>query len=106
MIITDHAENRIRQRCGLPRRAVNKKAEVALRDGLSHKECTGRLKKYFDYLFLSHGGVGANIRIYGDNVYIFTRDKLITVLPLPNEHRKSARKILDRRKKSSLKENE
>jgi len=97
MNVTEHAEDRIRERCGLPKKAVEKNATLALEVGLKHSEATGRLKKYFDYLFLSHR-VGANIRIYHNHVYIFTRDsKLVTVLPLPNHHKKAVQKILKRR---------
>ena len=96
MIISDHAYKRIRERCGLPKKAVERSAMLALQKGLTHKESTGSLKRYFDYLFLSHRK-GANIRLYGNHIYIFSRNCLITVLPLPNEHKKSLKKAFEKR---------
>ncbi len=98
MIISEHAEDRIRKRCGIPKRAVSRNADIALRDGIAVVDCSGRLRKYFDFLFLSHGGVGANIRIYGDHVYIFTHTQLITVLKLPREHKNAALKVQAKKK--------
>lgn len=96
--ITDHARDRIRERVGLPKKAVDGNVVAAFEYGVTHKEATGRLRKYFEYLFLSQGNVGANIRLYGNNVYIFTRNNmLVTVLPLPNAHKAAVRKIIKRR---------
>ena len=89
---------RIKERCGLPKKAVERSATLALQKGLSHKESTGSLKRYFDYLFLSHKK-GSNIRLYGNHVYIFTQNSLVTVLPLPNEHKKSLLKAFEKRER-------
>ena len=100
LTITNHAEMRIKERCGLPKKAIEKNALNALQNGICHSETTGRFRKYIDWLFLSHKQ-GGKIRIYGNHVYIFnTTDKLITVLPLPNEHKNSAKKILKRKLKN------
>ena len=97
MLITDHASDRIRERVGLPKRSVQKNADKALSEGIAHAETSGRLRKYFDYLFLSHG-TGANIRIYGNHVYIFTTERLVTVLTLPGYHRKAVQKLFKNRR--------
>lgn len=98
MIVTQHAQTRIKERCGLPKKAIKKNALIALQNGVCHNETTGRLKKYIDWLFLSYG-YGGNIRLYNNHVYIFTiSDKLITVLPLPNIYKNAVNKILKRRK--------
>ena len=96
LIVTSHAKDRIKQRCGLPKRAAIRNAEKALQQGISHADTTGRFKKYFDYLYLSHGNAN-NIRVLGDKVYIFCGESLITVLSLPNQHRSVASKLLKRR---------
>jgi hypothetical protein len=98
--ITDHAEERVRKRVGIPRKAVKKNAEIALEKGVTHKECSGRLKKYVDYLYLSHRR-GNNIRLWGDHVYIFTTEKLITVFPIPKMYRNAVHKILSRRENNN-----
>ena len=97
MEIRTHAKKRMKERCGLPKKAIEKNAEKALIDGVRHNECTGRLKKYIDYLFLSHQK-GGKIRLYNNHVYVFTLlDELITVLPLQNAHKNAVNKILKRR---------
>ena len=96
MIISDHAYKRIKERCGLPKKAVERSAMIAFRKGLTHKESTGSLKRYFDYLFLSHKK-GTNIRLYGNHVYVFSQNSLVTVLPLPNEHKKSLKNAFAKR---------
>ena len=103
MNITDHAYKRIKERCGLPKKAVERNAMLALEKGLTHQESTGSLRRYFDYLFLSHKR-GANIRLYGNHVYIFTSENLVTVLPLPNAHKKTLKKVMDKKNQSDKKE--
>ena len=88
MYVTGHAGKRIKQRCGLPKRAIRRNAELALQHGIRHCECVGRLKRYVDGVFLLHRR-GAKMRIYKYHVYIFTTDEtLVTVLPLPTHYRK------------------
>jgi len=42
--VTNHAEERLRKRCGLPKKAVEKSAEKAWSTGLTHSECKGNLR--------------------------------------------------------------
>jgi len=95
-VVTNHAAERVRKRAGIPKKAVQKNADTALDKGITHKDSTGRLKKYFDYLFLSHG-TGTNIRMHGGYVYIFTHHNLVTVFPIPNCHRNAVLKIQKRK---------
>jgi hypothetical protein len=96
MDVTEHAKDRINERVGLPKKAAEKHAMTALEKGLSRAECTGRLGRYIDYVFLKHHR-GANIRIWSGYVYVFTRKDLVTVLPLPREHRATATKMLKKK---------
>ncbi len=97
MILTRHSIERIRERVGLPPRAIKRNAEVALEKGVTHKECTGGLKRYIDYLFLQEKNA-TNIRIYSDFVYLFTNDyKLLTVMMLPIDYREVVHKIIKKR---------
>ena len=98
MKVTKHAEKRTRNRCGLPKKTVEKNAAIALEKGLTHSECTGSLRKYFDYLFLSRENGAGKIRIYTNYVYIFTNENLlITVIPLPQKYQKSVKDALNKR---------
>jgi len=94
--VTAHASLRVRKRAGLPKKAVQKNADTALLKGVSHKESKGRLRKYFNYLFLSHMK-GSDIRMYGGYVYIFTSSNLVTVFQIPNIYRDAVNKILKRK---------
>ena len=98
LIITNHAEKRFKARSGLPKRLVTKTAQLALANGVTHAETTGRLRKYFDKLYLAQESAN-NIRAYCGMVYIFYYSKLLTVFPLPTSLRKQAAKIQARKKR-------
>jgi hypothetical protein len=97
MIITDHGLKRGKQRLGLSKQAIQKTAARALAEGVTHAEAVGQLKKYFDKLYF-HNQSANNIRIWGDHVYIFRYDKLITVFPMPHTLKNRIKKIMKRRK--------
>ena len=98
MELKKHSKKRIKERVGIPKKAAERNAANALENGLKHTECAGRLKRYFDFLFLSYQK-GGKARIHNNHVYIFTiQDTLITVLPLPKEHRDVANKLLAKKK--------
>jgi len=92
LYITNHAEDRFKERVGLPKRLAAKNAALALERGITHAEATGKLRHYFDKLYMAQETAN-NIRIYCGNVYIFSYDTLITVFPLPQSLRKIAEKI-------------
>lgn len=96
MRVTNHAEDRLRERAGFNRKAAARMAQRALSRGLKHRDAVGRLRSYLDGLFLAHGTAN-NMRVYGEFVYLFKADTLITVLSLPRELRASARAALDAR---------
>ena len=95
--VTNHGNIRVRKRCGLPRKAVEDNAERAFNNGLKHTDCSGRLKNYFTWMYMKEK-TGNNIRIYNDYVYVFCGQNLVTVIPLPVEHRGAARRLLAKRK--------
>lgn len=82
--VTKHAKQRIKERMGLKKKTSDRVANLALEKGLKIKETKGKLKKFLNSVFLSHG-VGDNIRLYAEKVFIFQGNCLITVLQLPNE---------------------
>jgi len=87
MILTNHAEERGDQRLGLNHKGLEHLAQHALEKGISASMVKGKMKKYFDFLYLSHNNVANNIRIFGEFVYIFKGEILITIINLPNEHK-------------------
>ena len=50
-IITTHAEKRIRQRLGLPKRAVKRMANGALNNKFDRRYFNGSLRKYLDSVY-------------------------------------------------------
>lgn len=80
--VTKHAQKRIRERCGLPKKAVQRMADKALVEGVRHKDTVGALHKWVDGLFLQARN-GNNIRLYGNHAFIFHDEILITVINIP-----------------------
>ena len=80
--VTQHAKRRMRERCGLPKKAVQRMADKALVDGVMHKDTVGALRKWVDGLFLQ-ARTANNIRLYGNHAFLFHDDTLITVINMP-----------------------
>lgn len=97
--ITRHASQRIRERVGLPKQAINKNADRALENGLTHKDVSGSVSRYADKLYLQYRTAN-NIRFYGNQVYLFRNNILITVIPLPQKYRKVIESIKRKGEKS------
>lgn len=87
--ITKHAHKRIKQRLGLPKRAVERNAENAWNQGRKHKDYTGSFKRYLDSIFLRER-TASEMRILNGYIYIFTADALITVYIAPQRYRNAA----------------
>ena len=92
MVVTKHAKQRMKKRCGLNEKSADRLAHIALKKGLHHKDLTGNLKKWVDGLYFKKCTAN-NIRLYGDKAYIFHDDKLITVLQIPHNLVKEADKL-------------
>lgn len=99
--ITCHAEHRVRERVGLPKKAVKRATDRALTDGISHKDVTGGLRRYMECLYNKGNGEANNIRLYGDFIYLFHNHILITVYNVPPEHRKQAKYLQRKERKKN-----
>jgi hypothetical protein len=95
--VTHHAEDRGKERLGLAKAALHRTAEIALRDGIKTADTTGQLRRYLDKLYF-HDRTANNIRIHGEQVFIFADEKLITVHPVPRELRHMLAKVRERRR--------
>lgn len=84
--ITAHANDRGKERLGLNRAALLRTAEIALSEGFTHAQTTGQLKRYLDLLYLSERTAN-NLRIHGEQVFVFAGETLITVHQVPNNLR-------------------
>lgn len=95
--ITNHGEQRVKDRIGLSKKKSNDISEKALMYGIKHCETKGNLKKYFDSLYFKNRTAN-NIRIYHEKVFIFSNKTLITVLDLPNNLKGACNKINAKKK--------
>lgn len=98
-IMTRHALQRSKERIGLDKRAAARLAAIALVRGITREEARGYLKYVFELaLYKSRGGNEVDtIRVYAEKVFLFHKTTLVTVLPLANECKAMARKILQRK---------
>jgi hypothetical protein len=95
--VSAHGNQRIRSRCGVPKKSVDRLAAAAFKNGITHAETTGALNKYITSLYF-YNKTANNIRIHSDKVFLFGGEMLITVLDLPHRYRKTTAKILQHRK--------
>jgi hypothetical protein len=98
MYTTAHGKDRIRDRVGVPLKSVDRVAQTAFDRGVTHAETAGSLNRYLSGIYLNKHR-GNNLRIWGEKVYIFENDALITVLNLPNKYKRVVREIMRKRDK-------
>jgi hypothetical protein len=94
-IITLHACDRAKQRLQWGKATLQRMADKAFREGLCHHQSTGQLKKYLNKLWLEQKKAD-NLRIYGQHVFLFAGQTLLTVWQVPCEFRKVSDKLLVR----------
>lgn len=94
--VTSHAEARIRERLGVPKRAIKSLALKAWLYGYSPEETTGDIRRYFSSIVFPDGV--SNPRLYGYWVFMFSTHNLVTVIALPRELYGAAAKLLKRGK--------
>lgn len=86
--VTRHARRRIRERLGLPSRAVVRAAARALRDGVSEATCSRDLRRYIEAKTVHSPTRNADImRVHAGVVFAFAQHgdiaTLLTAWPLP-----------------------
>ena len=87
VIVTDHGKQRVRKRVGISKKSVERLVNIAYHKGITHKSAPSFLKRYFYHLWKKYESAN-NIRIYGDLVYIFHNNILITVFHIPPKFNK------------------
>jgi hypothetical protein len=95
-VVTNHATQRLKERAGIGKKSSKNMAEKALERGLTHADLQGNLKKYVDGAF-KRSKSGNNFRVYGEKLYVFKDNILITVFNLPNNLKKVANKLSKRK---------
>lgn len=95
--ITKHAEQRLKERVGLSKKALQCATEAAYNKGVKHQETTGNLKKWVTSLY-SNNKAANNIRLYNGKAWINAEQKLITVIQVPALLQNSLREMSVRKK--------
>lgn len=85
--ITQHAFDRAKERLKLNNEAFKRLTAMAFCFGIQKEETRGKLRKYVDERCFEHPH--NDIRIYGENIFIFKEDALITVFQIPFAVRKN-----------------
>lgn len=92
IIVSNHAEKRLKERAGLNKKASIRMAQKAFDNGITMSGDKGSFNKWLAYI--AHKGydpkIYSNIRIYGEFMYIFNGDTLVTVLDVPQQRKKTA----------------
>jgi len=96
VFITQHSSERANQRLNLRRKSIVRIAKKALDLGITHQEAKGKLKDFFDRMFLQEKKAN-NARVYGEHFFVFNGTKLITVFRLDPDLIKIAIKIKKQR---------
>lgn len=89
MQVSHHGAQRVRERLGVPKRAVTRMAEKALAEGRQHSDFSGSFRRYLDATFFRYR-TASNMRVYAGHLFIFSKDTLITAWLLPPKFHKIA----------------
>ena len=92
MKITKHAYDRGKDRLGWKKNTLRRMSKRAWRRGLTYLDTKGKIRDFVNDKKKNYPFVDA-IRIYGENIYFFSEDKLITVYRLNNDLAKLANAI-------------
>lgn len=84
--VTKHSKNRCKERLGIKKSCINKKAENALKYGIYHYDAVGSLRKYMSHLYESHNRKADNIIVYNRDIYIFCERTLVTIYHVPTKY--------------------
>lgn len=82
MTITEHAKQRMKERCGFSKKTAERMAKKAFYGGITHAQTKGKLNKWITSLYFKNVKAN-NIRLYGEVAYIFAGETLVTVIPVP-----------------------
>lgn len=87
--VTRHGAARIKERCGIRRKAMQRLADTAFNRGLCMREFSGSFRRYLEGIYLTQCTAN-NLRVYGEKVWLFADTTLVTIWHLPNEYKSAA----------------
>lgn len=86
-IATEHAYYRAKERFGWNHKVLDKMMGKAFNEGIAHGDTKGTLNRYVTKLWFSHKFCN-NIRIYGEVIFFFAKNELITLYQIEPKLRK------------------
>ena len=95
--VTAHGAERMKERCKIKSKSVVRLAQIAFDKGLCESEAAGALHGYIRSLY-DFNGQANNIRLYGDKIYIFCNDTLVTVYDTPKRFQNTIHKLMRKRR--------
>lgn len=91
IVVSDHAEHRLRERLHLNKKSIQRVAENAFDRGARYCETTGAMRRVLDRQTERYGE-DREWRVYGEWLYSFsTHGVLITVLPVGKTMKKGVK---------------
>ncbi len=73
---------RVRERSGLNKKSIPRIINKIYAEGLTQNDITGKLKEWATHICLNNNPAD-EIRIYGNNIYLFTNNYFITMFQIP-----------------------
>lgn len=93
-VASNHAKQRIKERCGVSKKSADRVAALALERGVEKENTKGSLRKWLDNKYAADKNDG-KIVVYGDKAYIFSNQNvLITCLQIPAALTKNIKKMM------------
>lgn len=89
--VTFHAEDRADERMKISPKAIAKLAETAREKGIRFEDTAGRLRRFLD--LKRHEHPGTQCRIYGEHLFWFRGELLITVYRVQPKFLKTVAKL-------------
>lgn len=83
-IATKHAYEKAKERMNWRSKVLDKMMQKAFYEGVQHKDTKGTLRKYITKLWFRYKNCN-NVRIYGENIYFFSDQTLITLYRLDSK---------------------
>jgi UDP-2,3-diacylglucosamine pyrophosphatase LpxH len=99
--VTSHARERMKERCKLKAKSTERIARIAYEKGLKPDDFSGSLHGYLVSLY-EYNGKANNIKLYGDKIYIFCGDVLVTVYDTPKRFRNTVNNLMRKRREYGI----
>lgn len=95
--VSIHGKKRMHERCKVKLKSIERIAKIAFEKGLTHAETSGALNGYLTSLYF-YNCTANNIRLYGDKIYIFCNDVLVTVYDIPKRFQNAVNKLMRKKR--------